>query len=361
VTISAISGTTITISATAHAHPEHLPDLPDHADGGDQRCNAGQNLTAANTNYSSATFVQTGTFYLSLTNLDADQRGDGGSDQSKYYLGGMMRETFFHWRSKPPVGSRMDFSHPLARACVVFALLNEGSGQKVANLANPHCRERGPATCGPLHPCWECPSVRTGARDSPSPARPVCRWAAGNSATMVCWGNLRQRGRVLRCAMQQHHRHYCWVGDQRRVRRNDHKRYSSICPQRICFRDGGRLGRNANVVIGYSNGAKYVSSTTALGTSVCANLQIGNGFGQSPQPWARQHGGLLVARLVGGGKSPASTPDPFQMILPPATRRMFVARLHPSSFAARWVRGRQQDGGVMILYPVKQSSHDPAA
>lgn len=40
------------------------------------------------------------------------------------------------WVSKPPVGSMVDWSHPLSKGLVGCWLMNEGGGKKVKNLAN---------------------------------------------------------------------------------------------------------------------------------------------------------------------------------------------------------------------------------
>ena len=40
------------------------------------------------------------------------------------------------WSSKPPVGSVVDWSHPLSRGLVAVFLMNEGGGLKVRNLAD---------------------------------------------------------------------------------------------------------------------------------------------------------------------------------------------------------------------------------
>lgn len=71
VTVSAISTNTLTISALKRSHNNGVPVYLITQTPPVSAPTLGQNLTAANTTYSAAAFLQTATWYLSLSNLDA--------------------------------------------------------------------------------------------------------------------------------------------------------------------------------------------------------------------------------------------------------------------------------------------------
>lgn len=71
VTVSAISTNTLTISALKRSHSNGVAVYLITQTPPTTGPTLGQNLTAANTTYSAALFLQTGTWYVSLTNTDA--------------------------------------------------------------------------------------------------------------------------------------------------------------------------------------------------------------------------------------------------------------------------------------------------
>ena len=71
VTISVISGTTITISALQYAHANGTPIYLVTQTADVTAATLGQNLTAANTTYSTELHLQPGAYFVNLVNLDA--------------------------------------------------------------------------------------------------------------------------------------------------------------------------------------------------------------------------------------------------------------------------------------------------